>query len=107
MSMQQGARRGTTREGGADMGGTGKTVCSWRVDWTEDGREWHARGFHTLDAAREHGVRLMADNEANPEFAIFAERMMQVNTSDFLDYGLSAGRVRLAPHLLGTAGAFG
>ena len=49
----------------------------------------------------------MADNEANPEFAIFAERMMQVNTSDFLDYGLSAGRVRLAPHLLGTAGAFG
>lgn len=89
------------------MDGRGEVICSWRVDWTEDGRGWHARGFHTLDAAREHGVRLVADNEENPEFAIFAERMMQVNTSDFLDYGLSARRVRLAPHLLGTAGAFG
>lgn len=92
------------------MGEHGETVysfCSWRVSWTEDGIRWHARGFHTLDAAREHGVRLVADNEENPAFALSAERMMLVNTSDFLDYGLSAGRVRLAPHLLGTAGAFG
>ena len=39
-------------------------------------------------------------------FAIYAERMMTVNTCDFLNPMRTAGSVRLAPHLQGTANTF-
>lgn len=79
----------------------------WSVSWTTDGLDWDVALFASLDAARAHGRRLVSENEENPRFFFYAERLVVVATSDFLDPDVAPGAVRLAPHLLGAAGEEG
>lgn len=80
---------------------------NWRVNWTEDGERWHERVFCTLGVARAFGNRLVSKHGQDEGFAIYAERMMTVNTCDFMDPMRTAASVGLAPHLQGTANTFG
>ncbi len=84
----------------------GDYMChSWRVLWTTDGEVWHERGFCTFYTAQKFARDLTEENGCNPAFSFYAERMMTVNSTSFLD-AESAGEVELAPHLLGTAETF-
>lgn len=77
----------------------------WRVSWTEGGKDFCERGFHSFKKTQEFALnRVKAEGDADG-FAIYVERMMIVNLTSFLN-AETAGAVELAPHLLGTADTF-
>ena len=78
---------------------------NWRVSWTTDGDVWHERWLYTFEEAQGFARELMEENDCNPGFNFYAERMMTVNSTSFLD-AETAGAVELAPHLLATADTF-
>lgn len=78
---------------------------NWKVSWTTDGDAWDERGFYTLEKAQKFARGLVKENDNNSSFGFYAERMMTVNTTSFLN-AESAGAVELAPHLLATAKTF-
>lgn len=77
----------------------------WRVSWTTDGDVWHDRWFYTFEEAQGFARELVEENDCNHGFNFYAERMMTVNLTSFLN-AKTAGAVELAPHLLGTAETF-
>lgn len=78
---------------------------SWKISWTTDGTSWNERGFHAFTTAQRLARCLVEENDGNPAFFIYAERMMTVNLTSFLD-ATCAGSVELAPHMLSTAKTF-
>lgn len=78
---------------------------NWKVSWTTDGDVWHERGFYTFEKAQKFARGLVKESGDADGFAIYAERMMTVNLTSFLD-AETAGSVELAPHLLATADTF-
>lgn len=80
-------------------------VYSWKVGWTTGDERWHERGFCTFYTAQRFARGLTEEHGSNPAFSFYAERMMTVNSTSFLDAKI-AGAVELAPHMLGTAETF-
>lgn len=78
---------------------------NWKVSWTTDGDVWHERGFYMFEKAQKFARGLVKENDNNSGFSFYAERMMIVNATSFLD-AESAGAAELAPHLLATAETF-
>ncbi len=69
-------------------------AINWRVEWTEDAEAWNAESFEDLKSAREFARGLVSENEENPRFSLFAQRMCLVSTCDFIDPDMPAGAIR-------------
>lgn len=78
---------------------------NWKVSWTTDGDVWHERGFYMFEKAQKFARGLVEESGDADGFAIYAERMMIVNATSFLN-AEAARDVELAPHLLATAETF-
>lgn len=81
-------------------------VPTWRVAWSTDcGESWEELGFEDFMEAHAWAAKLWNEEGHKAGFAIYVERVMTVNLESFLN-AESAGAVKLAPHMLGTAETF-
>ena len=73
----------------------GETQYNYEFAFTIDGDIWQSELFEHLDEARKYARALIEQNDENDQLRYFARRIVQVQTSDFLDSRIRAVEMRI------------
>lgn len=73
----------------------GETQFDFEFTFTINGDEWLTVLFEDLDDAREYAGEVLEQNRGNDRLMLYARRIVQVQTSDFLDSNLGAVEMRV------------
>lgn len=75
--------------------GNGGTQYNHEFAYTIDGDTWLTVLFEELDDAREYAGEVLEQNRGNDQLMFYARRIVQVQTTDFLDSDLCAVDMRV------------